>query len=91
MDKTTRDEFENMLNQGIPPRFAHKFADLQWEYNNRLAKLGGFELIPSVTETLYNESHRVRKSSLPIYKMKNYRLKNNCEFEELEESVQTEA
>lgn len=59
---------------GMPFRHAHHMGDLQWGYNDELAKLGGFDPIPKVVEKLYKHVHDVRTNQLQIYKQCRFEL-----------------
>ena len=37
----------SLEERGIAKRHAHKMGDMQWDYNDRLARLGGFECLES--------------------------------------------
>ncbi|WAR13436.1 GSXL3-like protein [Mya arenaria] len=84
MERDTEKDFQARLAEGLPTRHAHSMGPRQWAYNDMLAHMGGFEVIPPAVQNLYDEVHRVRVTNLPGYKRKQYRLTGEDSFQENE-------
>ena len=69
-----KSDLQRRLDMGWPPRYVHKMAHLQWEYNLHLAQLGGFTPILPVVEHLYNEVGDQRYANVTQYKELNYEI-----------------
>lgn len=69
--------------KGMPTRYAHTMGDLQWKYNDELARLAGFKPVPRVIKSLYDCIHEHKVKNLAQYKMRRFELKSDREFSEL--------
>jgi hypothetical protein len=60
-------EFQARLKEGKPPSFAHFMgdADRQFRFHEEVAKLGGFNPLPPVIETLWYDVMDERYMNLP--------------------------
>lgn len=76
-------DYQSRLSEGLPHRYAHFMGPKQWEYNDSLAALAGFEPIPKAIQILYNEVHRTRVLDLPNYKKMQYRITGEETYEVL--------
>lgn len=83
MEADIEAEYQQRQAEGLPQRYAHLMGHRQWAYNDELCRLGKFEPIPRVVQTLYDEVHRMRVLDLPHYKQRNYKLtgKEEKQFE----------
>ena len=69
-----RKDFEKRRQNGLPVRQAHHLGNLQWEYNDELARFAQFAPIPKVVGTIYDYVHTYRVTDLPGYKKRNFRI-----------------
>ena len=74
MEKDIERDYQWRLSQGMPARHAHHMGVLQWDYNDELAKLGGFEPIPRAVQKLYDHVHEWRVTQLQTYKQCRFEL-----------------
>lgn len=68
--KVESDWRQNELGQ--PSKYFHKMGNLQWNYNNELAREAGLEPLEDRVESLYEEVHQMRRADLVGYKKVNY-------------------
>ncbi|GLH12119.1 Flavin-containing monooxygenase [Gryllus bimaculatus] len=73
MYEDERRDFQKRLDLGFPPRYAHKMAQLQWDYNDELADAAGIERLHSVFRELYEVNSYQMMNFLAEYKNKCYR------------------
>lgn len=83
MEEDTENDYRKRLSEGLPHRYAHFMGPRQWDYNDELARLAGFDPIPKAIQKLYNEVHRTRVMDLPNYKTKQYRITGEETYEVL--------
>ena len=67
----------------MPRRHAHTMGNLQWNYNDDLAALAGFQPIPRVVQKLYDHVHAYRVKELPSYKKREFSLVDENNFSEV--------
>lgn len=79
MEDDTKRDFEWRISKGFPPTAAHTMASWQWDYNDELAKLAGFEPIPPVVKKLSEYCHAEREVNTK-YRDSNFHLCNREEF-----------
>lgn len=80
-DTKAEAEYRNRV-LGMPSKYFHKMGTLQWEYNRELARLGGFNPLPTIVEDLYMAVHKRRQQDLPGYKKNCYTLDGENTFTE---------
>lgn len=87
MGADTHTDFKQRLSEGLPYRYAHFMGPRQWEYNDSLAKLAGFEPIPKAIQLLYDEVHSNRVKDVQNYKKCQYRITGEDTFETVQGSA----
>ena len=83
MDADVNRDFQGRIESGYPVRHAHHMGPLQWDYNDDLAEIAGFNPIPKVVRQLYDHVHHYRVTDLPHYKEKNFALTGPTSFKEV--------
>ena len=78
-----KQDFEQRLAAGYPPRYAHYLLHKQWPYNDYLADMGHFKRIPRVVMLLFNDLWEARLQDLFGYKSKEYRIIDDERYETL--------
>ncbi|KAL4235219.1 hypothetical protein ACF0H5_006857 [Mactra antiquata] len=75
-------DFNERLGRGLPTRYAHHMGMAQWDYNDAIAHLGGFQTIPKVWKAMYAQVSARRKENLITYKKRQYDIVDNVLFKE---------
>ena len=83
MENDMQQDYEWRLSVGMPHRYAHEMAELQWRYNLELANLAGFSPVPQSVQSLCDYVHATRVKELQVYKKRNYALVGGHSFKVL--------
>lgn len=79
MEDDRERDFKWRISKGYLPRDAHTMASFQWDYNDELLTLAGFEPLPPVLKKLNEYCHVLREIDVN-YREKSFRLCNREEF-----------
>lgn len=79
MEDDRERDFKWRISKGYLPRAAHTMASFQWDYNDELLTLAGFEPLPPVLKKLNEYCHVLREIDVN-YREKSFRLCNREEF-----------
>ena len=63
-----------LVFQGMPHKYAHTMGNLQWDYNDDLARTAHSDPIPSVIRQMYDDVTHQRSTQLMTYRYYNYEL-----------------
>ncbi|XP_053575459.1 uncharacterized protein LOC128664675 [Bombina bombina] len=75
-----QEELRNYLKSGFPVKYLHRLDNQQWEYNDWLAEMGGFEPLPPVLVKLFNACRAFRKSNPSLYRDIHFEIINRDDF-----------
>lgn len=84
MLKDVEEDFKHRIEVGMKPRHAHVMPkEFQWEYDDKLSKLGKIPPIPDSVRSLFRHVHFLRTQDVIHYKDKNFNIVDEKNFEAL--------
>lgn len=84
MKQEAKDDFRHRIKLGFKPRHAHVMpGEFQWEYDDKLSKLGNISPIPDSVRNLFKHVHFLRTQDVVHYKDKNFNLLDEKTFEQV--------
>lgn len=84
MLKEAEEDFKQRLELGYKPRHAHLMpGEIQWEYDDKLSKLGEIPPIPESVRNLFRHVRNIRTQDVIHYKNKKYSIVDDKCFQEL--------
>ena len=83
MEADEHADYTDRLSRGITPNRAHHLESRQWDYNDEIARIGGFTPLKPVVGKLCSYSLDWRRKDLQNYKNKEYKITSPETFVEL--------
>lgn len=84
MYRDAEEDFKYRIESGFKPRHAHVMpGEYQWEYDNKLSKLGDIPPLPESVRNLFKHVHFLRTLDVINYKNKNFNIIDEKNFEEI--------
>ncbi|XP_068600335.1 uncharacterized protein [Brachionichthys hirsutus] len=81
MEEEVRRELQEKLDSGVKQSHLLNIQRDQWGYCQMLARAAGFPLLPPVVQSLYTEVWRQRRIHPQRYRMTNYKLTSDTQWE----------
>lgn len=84
MEEEVKQQIQAKLDRGIHHRHLFILEQDQWEYYNMLARAANFKPLPPAMRSLYEEVSRQRRIHPENYRMLNYRMVSDTQWELIE-------
>lgn len=84
MYKEAEDDFKQRIQLGFKPHHAHLMpGEFQWEYDDKLSKLGDIPPIADSVRNLFKHVHFLRTQDIINYKTKNFYIIDKKQFKQI--------